>query len=118
MPPDDNRNEEEAAARILSSVYAGEGGALRGVVRSFRRVRLPSRSGYYERLQRPANIVYFFYNICGVSCILRSMEQGPTSISYEPRYPPPSGDDYRLIKRASAKQYVHYYFYVMDPLWP
>ena len=25
--------------------------------------------GYYERLQRPENIVYFFRNVCGVRCI-------------------------------------------------
>lgn len=53
----------------------------------------------------------------GVVAIVKSMEQGPTFISYEPRFPPPSGDDYRLIKRTSGKQYLHYYFYVMDPIW-
>jgi hypothetical protein len=128
--------------------------------------------GYYERLQRPQNIVYFFRDICGIRCItpsalarrtegyrrwvegyarrrripillppkgvkkedfvadfyrrfrrpegvvaiVKSMEQGPTFVSYEPQYPPPSGDDYRIIKRASAKQYLHYYFYVLDPV--
>jgi hypothetical protein len=128
--------------------------------------------GYYERLQRPENIVYFFRAICGIRCItpsvlahrtesyrkwvegyarrrripillppkgtkkedfvahyyrrfrrnegvvaiVKSMEQGPTFISYEPRFPPPSGGDYRLIKRASGKQYLHYYFYVLDPI--
>jgi len=36
--------------------------------------------------------------------ILRSMEQSPTFISYEPRYRPASGDDdYRLIKRAAKR---------------
>ena len=128
--------------------------------------------GYYERLQRPENIVYFFRTVCaqrcitpevlaartvgyrrwvenyakrhavplitlpagtrkeqfvdrfyqryrdqeGVLVILKSMEQSPTFISYEPRYRPASGDDdYRLIKRA-AKRFLHYYFYVMDPV--
>lgn len=126
--------------------------------------------GYYERLQRPENIVYFFREVCGIPCItpqvlahrteqyrrrvedfarqrripilgapkgvrkdelvvphyqrfrgeegvvviLKSMEQGTTFISYEPRFAPPSGDDYRLIKRASGKQFLHYYFYVVD----
>ena len=52
----------------------------------------------------------------GVVVILKSKEQSPTFISYEPRYRPASGDDdYRLIKRAS-KRFPHYYFYVMDPV--
>ena len=128
--------------------------------------------GYYERLQRPENIVFFFRTVCGQRCItpevlaartvgyrrwvenyakrhavplitppagtrkeqfvarfyqryrdqegvvviLKSMEQSPTFISYEPRDRPASGDDdYRLIKRAS-KRFLHYYFYVMDPV--
>ena len=43
------------------------------------------------------------------------MEQSSTFISYEPRYAPPSGDDYRLIKRA-PKRFLHYYFYLLDPV--
>ncbi|MDE2811712.1 MAG: hypothetical protein OXM01_01730 [Gemmatimonadota bacterium] len=51
----------------------------------------------------------------GVVVILKSMEQSSTFISYEPRHAPPSGDDYRLIKRA-PKRFLHYYFYVLDPV--
>ena len=51
----------------------------------------------------------------GVVVVLKSMEQSSTIISYEPRRTPPSGDDYRIIKRA-AKRFLHYYFYVLDPL--
>ena len=47
----------------------------------------------------------------GVVVILKSS----TFISYEPRYAPPSGDDYRLIKRA-PKRFLHYYFYLLDPV--
>lgn len=128
--------------------------------------------GYYPRLQRPENIVYFFRDVCGIPCItpevlarrtaeyrkwvegyarrrgipilgapkgvrkdefvvpyyrrfrreegvvviLKSMEQAATFVSYEPRFRPPSGDDYRRIKRASAKLFLHYYFYIMDPV--
>ena len=128
--------------------------------------------GYYERLQRPENVVYFFRDVGGIRCItpqvlarrteeyrkwvegyaqhrkipilfapkgarkedfvvphyrrfrgtegvvviLKSMEQAATFISYEPKFPPPSGDDYRLIKRTSAKQFLHYYFYILDPV--
>lgn len=128
--------------------------------------------GYYERLQRPENIVYFFHEVCDIGCItpavlarrtehyrkwvegyarrrgielviapkgvrkdefvaqyykrfrggegvvviLKSMEQGPTFISFEPRFAPPSGSDYRLIKRAPQKRFLHYYFYILDPV--
>ena len=51
----------------------------------------------------------------GVVVILKSMEQSSTFISYEPRHTPPSGDDYRIIKRA-AKRFLHYYCYVLDPI--
>ncbi len=128
--------------------------------------------GYYERLQRPANIVYFFRNVCGiypitpevlasrtkhyrtwvdsyaahrgipilsppkgarkdefvkpfyrrfrgdegVVVILKSMEKSRTFVSYEPRYPPPSGKDYRQIRSAPGKHFLHYYFYILDPI--
>lgn len=52
----------------------------------------------------------------GVACVLTSMEQGRTFVSYTPRFTPPSGDaNYRLIK-ACRKQFLHYYFYVLDPV--
>ena len=128
--------------------------------------------GYYERLQRPANIVYFFRNVCGiypitpevlasrttdyrkwldgyaaqraipilsapkgarkeevvapfyrhfrgdegVVVILKSMEKSRTFVSYEPRFPPPSGEDYRQIRNAHGKHFLHYYFYILDPV--
>ena len=52
----------------------------------------------------------------GVACILTSTESGRTFVSYTPRYPPPSHDPhYRLIHRG-RKRFVHYYFYVRDPV--
>ena len=51
----------------------------------------------------------------GVVVILKSMEQSSTFISYEPRHAPPSGDDYRIIRRAT-KRFLHYYFYILDPV--
>jgi len=52
----------------------------------------------------------------GVACILTSLEQGRTFVSYEPRYPPPSGDpNYRQI-RTCRKRFLHYYCYVLDPV--
>jgi len=47
----------------------------------------------------------------GVACVLTSMEQGRTFVSYTPTRKPPSGDaNYRLIK-ACRKQFLHYYWY-------
>jgi hypothetical protein len=52
----------------------------------------------------------------GVACVLTSLELGRTFVSYTPRYPPPSQDpDYRVI-HACRKQFLHYYFYVLDPV--
>jgi hypothetical protein len=47
----------------------------------------------------------------GVACVLTSMEQGRTFVSYVPRWKVPSGDaNYRFIK-ACRKQFLHYYWY-------
>jgi len=52
----------------------------------------------------------------GVACVLTSMEQGRTFVSYVPTRKPPSGDTkYRCI-RACRKQFLHYYWYVLDPV--
>jgi hypothetical protein len=52
----------------------------------------------------------------GVACVLTSMEQGRTFVSYVPRWKVPSGDaKYRFIK-ACRKQFLHYYWYVLDPV--
>jgi len=52
----------------------------------------------------------------GIACVLTSMEQGRTFVSYTPRFRPPSGDpNYRLIT-ACRKQFLHYYWYLLDPI--
>jgi hypothetical protein len=52
----------------------------------------------------------------GIACVLTSMEQGRTFVSYTPGNKPPSGDPhYRLIK-ACRKQFLHYYWYALDPV--
>ncbi len=53
----------------------------------------------------------------GVACVLTSMEQGRTFVSYVPRWKVPSGDaNYRFIK-ACRKQFLHYYWSaVLDPV--
>ena len=61
---------------------------------------------YYRRVKGAA----------GVVCVLTSMEQGRTFVSYTPRRTPPSGDgNYRFIKTC-RKQFLHYYWYVLDPI--
>jgi hypothetical protein len=52
----------------------------------------------------------------GVACVLTSLEQGRTFVSYVPRWKVPSGDaNYRFIK-ACRKQFLHYYWSVLDPV--
>jgi hypothetical protein len=61
---------------------------------------------YYRRLKGAS----------GVACVLTSMEQGRTFVSYTPDRKPPSGDaNYRFIK-ACRKRFLHYYWYVLDPI--
>jgi len=52
----------------------------------------------------------------GIACVLTSLEQGRTFVSYTPRWKTPSGDaNYRFIK-ACRKRFLHYYWYVLDPV--
>jgi hypothetical protein len=61
---------------------------------------------YYRRLKSAE----------GVACLLTSLEQGRTFVSYVPRWKVPSGDaNYRFIK-ACRKRFLHYYWYVLDPV--
>jgi hypothetical protein len=61
---------------------------------------------YYERLTAGE----------GVACVLTSMEQGRTFVSYTPRFPTKRGDPTYRIITACRKQFLHYYFYVLDPV--
>src|SRR5215467_6940364 len=52
----------------------------------------------------------------GVACVLTSLEQGRTFVSYTPHRKPPSGDaNYRLVK-ACRKRFLHYYWHLLDPV--
>src|ERR1700674_3204460 len=69
---------------------------------------------------RKEDFVQPFYRLLkgaeGIACVLTSMEQGRTFVSYTPRFKSPSGDPhYRFIK-ACRKQFLHYYWYVLDPI--
>jgi hypothetical protein len=61
---------------------------------------------YYRRLKEAE----------GVACVLTSVEQGRTFVSYTPRYPPSGGDPHYRLIRACRKRFLHYYFYVLDPV--
>jgi hypothetical protein len=61
---------------------------------------------YYRRFQATE----------GVVAVLTSTEAGRTFVSYTPRYPPSGGDPgYRLLHPA-RKRFLHYYFYLLDPV--
>jgi hypothetical protein len=52
----------------------------------------------------------------GVACVLTSMERGRTFVSYTPRWKVASGDaNYRQIK-SCRKRFLHYYWYLLDPV--
>ena len=70
---------------------------------------------------RKEEMVAPYYQRCkeaeGVVCILTSVEQGRTFVSYTPRYVPSGDPNYRQI-HTCRKRFLHYYFYLMDPvLW-
>jgi hypothetical protein len=50
----------------------------------------------------------------GVYCIFTSMEMGSTFSSRMPRFPT-DDPDYRIIRRVPSR-YLHYYFYIRDPV--
>lgn len=86
---------EYTAARGIPVLEAPKGARKEDLVRP-----------YYRALDGPE----------GVACVLTSMEQGRTFVSYTPRLPPKSGDTaYRFIK-SCRKQFLHDYFYVLDPV--
>ena len=68
---------------------------------------------------RKEEMVAPYYQRCkeaeGVVCILTSVEQGRTFVSYTPRYVPSGDPNYRQI-HTCRKRFLHYYFYLMDPV--
>jgi hypothetical protein len=68
---------------------------------------------------RKEDFVQTYYRHLGgqaVACVLTSLEQGRTFVSYTPRWKVASGDaNYRVI-RACRKRFLHYYWYVLDPV--
>jgi hypothetical protein len=52
----------------------------------------------------------------GVACVLSGLEQGHTFVSYVPRYLPSTQDPNWRLLRACRKRFLHYYFYIFDPV--
>jgi len=52
----------------------------------------------------------------GVACVLTSLEQGRTFVSYTPSWKLASGDANHRVIRACRKRFLHYYWYVLDPV--
>ena len=105
-------------ARITPEVLARRTSSYRSWLESFtEQHRIPILTAPKGVRKEEVVAPYYreFQGDHGVVVILKSMEQSSTFISYEPRYAPPSGDDYRLIKRA-PKRFLHYYFYLLDPV--
>ena len=105
-------------ARITPEVLARRTAAYRRWLDSFteqHRIPLLTAPKGVRKEQVVAPYYRSFKAEEGVVVVLKSMEQSSTFISYEPRHTPPSGDDYRIIKRA-AKRFLHYYCYVLDPI--
>ncbi|MGH9547972.1 MAG: hypothetical protein ACRD3W_01305, partial [Terriglobales bacterium] len=50
----------------------------------------------------------------GVCCIFTSMEMGSTFTSKMPKFPT-DDPDYRIIRRVPSR-FLHYYFYILDPV--
>jgi hypothetical protein len=61
---------------------------------------------YLQRMERR--------NQHGVYCIFPSMEMGTTFSSKMPKFPT-DDPDYRIIRRVPSR-YLHYYFYIRDPV--
>jgi hypothetical protein len=72
------------------------------------------------RDQRKEEVVAPYYRrftaAAGVVAILSSTEAGRTFVSYTPRYPPSGGDAGYRVLHAARKRFVHYYFYLLDPV--
>jgi hypothetical protein len=72
------------------------------------------------REQRKEEVVAPYYRrfkaAAGVVAILTSTEAGRTFVSYTPRYPPSGGDPGYRVLHAARKRFLHYYFYLLDPV--
>jgi len=71
-----------------------------------------------KRIKRKEDFVLPFYRRLkgheGVACILKSMEQNRSFCSYEPKYKT-RDPNYRIIKSCRSR-FMHYYFYILDPV--
>lgn len=53
----------------------------------------------------------------GIACVLTSLEQGRTFVSYTPRTVAAGGDPtWHRLRVSPNKRFLHYYFYILDPV--
>jgi hypothetical protein len=114
-------HEVVGSACIEPAVLEERTRAYRGWVRQFTSERaIPVLPAPSAKVVRKEDVVAPHYQrltgAVGVACVLTSLEPGRTFVSYTPRVTPPSGDpSYRLI-RTCRKRFLHYYWYVLDPI--
>ena len=101
--------------QILAKRTAQYRGWVEGYARNHRIPLLKAEKGvskedmvrpYLQRMERR--------NQHGLCCIITSMEMGSTFSSKMPRFPT-EDPDYRIIRRVPSR-YLHYYFYIRDPV--
>ena len=90
-------------------------GWVEGYARNHKIPMLKSKKGLSkEEAVRPLLQRMERRNQNGVYCIFTSMEMGSTFKSSMPKYPT-DDPDYRIIRRIPSR-YLHYYFYIRDPV--
>jgi hypothetical protein len=77
-------------------------------------IQSPEKGVSKENFARPFLERMEHRNQHGVYCIIPSMEMGSTFCSLMPKYPT-DDPDYRIIRRRPSR-FLHYYFYVRDPV--
>lgn len=104
---------------ITPQVLAQRTQQYRGWVAGYARnhkipILTPEKGRSKEDLVRPYLLRMERRNQHGVYCILTSMEMGSTFRSQMPKFPT-DDPNYRIIRRVPSR-YLHYYFYVRDPV--
>jgi hypothetical protein len=90
-------------------------GWVAGYARNHKIPMLNAKKGVSkEGLVRPYLLQMERRNQHGVYCIITSMEMGSTFTSRPPKFPT-DDPNYRIIRRVPSR-YLHYYFYIRDPV--
>src|SRR3984957_12697081 len=104
---------------ITPQVLAKRTPEYRGWVEGYARnhkipIKSPEKGVSKENFVRPFLQRMERSNQHGVYCIIPSMEMGSTFRSQPPKFPT-DDPNYRIIRRVPSR-YLHYYFYIRDPV--